>query len=312
MVAFDAEHLIQLGRQRALAGEYEEALGFIRRLDTSEARALRGDWSYQLGKMKIALAQYADAREDFAVAIQHHPNPLVRALAQKRNELINKILRREITPVVELTELRRDTNVAPVRALPPNTLSPLIEFVGAAAAYRSGYDREQSDPLSTLIRRIKREAGDAAVVDERKRAISRLGKLLAAYSFQHTPILHDADLIVPVPGDQDRLFERGYSIPLVLAAELATSCAMPFNADLVEPTRELVDLRTIPSWQRAAAVEDAFQATDKATALNGLNIIVVDDVMTTGATLNEISLVLRECGCNKISAIVLSHTERSG
>ena len=312
MVNFNPDQLIQLGSQQAAAGRYEEALEFIRTLDTAETRALRGEWSYQLAKMKVALAQYGDAREDFAVAIQHHPNPLVRALAQKRNELINKITRQETQSVIGLPEFRSDVNVAPIRALPPNTLFPMFEFVGAAAAYRSGYDQKQSDPLSTLIRRVKRETGDTTVAEERKRAISRLGKLLAVYTFKHTPVLPDADLIMPVPGDQNRLFERGYSIPLVLAAELATLCATPLNTYLVEPTRDLVDLRTIPSWQRAAAVEDAFQATDKATALKGLNIVVVDDVMTTGATLNEIGLVLKECGCNKISAIVLSHTERSG
>ena len=312
MINFNPGQLIQLGSQQASVGEYEEALEFIRNLDTAEARTLRGEWSYQLAKMRVALAQYGDAREYFAVATQHHPNALVRTLAQKRNELINRITRQEIQSVIAIPEFRSDVNVAPIRALPANTLSPMFEFVGAAAAYRSGYDQEQSDPLSTLIRRLKRETGDTTITQERKRAISRLGKLLAVYTFKHTPVLQDADLIMPVPGDQNRLFERGYSIPLVLAAELATLCATPFNAYLVEPTRDLVDLRTIPSWQRAAAVEDAFQATEKGTALKGLNIVAVDDVMTTGATLNEIGLVLKECGCNKISAIVLSHTERSG
>ena len=114
---------------------------------------------------------------------------------------------------------------------------------------------------------------------------------------------------MPVPGDQNRLFERGYSIPLVLAAELGRACATPTNSDLLEPTGEMVNLRTITSWQRAAAVEGAFQATQKATALEGLNIVVVDDVMTTGSTLNEIGFLLKECGCNKISALVLTHTE---
>ena len=312
MISFKPEQLIQMGRQRASAGQYEEALGFIGNLDTSEARALRGDWSYQLAKIRVSLAQYGDAREHFAVAVQHHSNPLVRALAQKRNELINKIIKREIRPPNDLKVQLNNLNIAPAEALHANTLSPLIEFVGAPAAYRSGYDPEKSDDLSTLLRRLKRETYDAADVAERKRAIARLGKLLAVYAFSHTTVLQDADLIVPVPGDQNRLFERGYSIPLVLAAELATACATPFNADLIEPTGDLVDLRTIPSWQRAAAVEGAFQATHKATALEGLNIIVVDDVMTTGATLNQIGLVLKECGCNKISALVLTHTERSG
>lgn len=309
MITLSPEQLIRFGLQQASAGNYEEALEFINNLDTTEARSLKGDWSYQLAKVKASLAQYADAREHFVVAIQNHPNPVVRTLAQKRNELINKIIRREIQPVNDLKVQLSGLNIASAEALHPHTLFPLIEFVGAPAAYRSAYDRERSDYLSTLLRGLKRETDDLAVVAERKRAIARLGSILAVYAFSHTTVLQDADLIVPVPGNENHLFERGYSIPLVLAAELASTCATPLNTGLVEQTGDLVDLRTIPRWQRAAAVEGAFQTTQKATALEGLNIIVVDDVMTTGATLNQIGLRLKECGCNKISALVLTHTE---
>ena len=270
MITLDPNQFIQLGRQRASAGEYEEALGFISNLDTAEARALKGDWSYQLAKVKVSLAQFGDARERFAVATQNHSSPLVRTLAQKRNELINQIIRREIHPANDLRVQLSNLNIAPARTLHPQTLSPLFDFVGAPAAYRSAYDPERSDALSTLVRRLKRETYDAAEVAERKRAIARLGSILAVYAFAHTTVLRDADLIMPVPGDQNRLFERGYSIPLVLAAELGRACATPLNSDLLEPTGEMVDLRTIPSWQRAAAVEGAFQATQRAAAPRGL------------------------------------------
>ena len=46
--------------------------------------------------------------------------------------------------------------------------------------------------------------------------------------------------------------------------------------------------------------------------LDSLNVIVVDDVLTSGATLNEVALVLRDCGCLNVSALVLAHTEWSG
>ena len=311
MIMFGPEHLIQLGRQKASVGEYADALGMIRSLDTPDARALKGDWSYQLAKLKVSNCEYQDAREYFAVARQHHSNPVVRSLAQKRNELINDILHRETKPVDELARQLGTVNVSPAMALPGGTLAPLIEFVGAPAAYRSGYDPEKSDPLSTLIRRLKRESDDATVVAERTRTITRLGELLSAYAFVHTPVLRDADLIIPVPGDQNRRFERGYSIPLILAGELAVRCAIPLKSDLIETTGETIDLRTIPRWQRAAAIEDAFQGTEKATMLGGLNVIVVDDILTSGSTLNEIGMDLSGLGCSKISALALAHTEWS-
>ena len=159
---------------------------------------------------------------------------------------------------------------------------------------------------------VKRESGDSIVADERVRAIELVGEFLAAYAYVKTPLLRDADLLVPVPSDLERSAGRGYSAPLILASKVAVSCAIPLYTNLIEPTGPLRDLRTLPRWARAGAVEDAYSGTHKAPMLDNLNVVVVDDVLTTGATLNEVALVLRDCGCRGISALVLAHTEWSG
>ena len=296
----------------ASRGEYVDALKLINEINTPDARRLKGDWSYQYGKQLVSTGNYRDARESFAAAARHHEKPTVRTLAQKRSSLLNSILNRETQPVVNMTNQLATINISKATALPPETFAPLIPFVGCPAAYRSGYDPASSDPLSRLIRMVKQASGDPIVADERVRAIELVGEFLAAYAYSKTPLLRDADLLVPVPSDLERLAGRGYSVPLILAAKVAASCAIPLYTNLIETTGPLRDLRRLPRWARAGAVEDAYGGTHKATILDDLNVIVVDDVLTTGATLNEVALVLRDSGCRSISALLLAHTEWSG
>ena len=312
MIHFSPDHLLRLGRESASRGEYVDALKFISEINTPDARSLQGEWSYQYGKQLVSTGHYGDAKELFAVAVQHHSQFPVRTLAQKRNELLNRILNRQIEPVVNMTNQLATVNISQAVALPPETFAPLISFIGCPAAYRSGYDPESFDPLSRLIRTIKRESDDPIVADERERAIRLVGDILAAYAYVNTPLLRDADIIVPVPSDVERSASRGYSIPMILAARVATSCAIPLYTNLIETTGPLQDLRRLPRWARAGAVEDSYSGTGKATLLDGLNVVVVDDVLTTGSTLNEVALVLHECGCRSVSALVLAHTEWSG
>ena len=312
MIYFSPDHLLSLGRESASRGEYADALKFIGEINTTDARSLKGDWSYQYGKQLVSTGNYSDAKELFAVAAQHHIQPPVRTLAQKRNELLNRILNRQVVPVANLINQLATFNISQAVALPPETFAPMISFIGCPAAYRSGYDPKSSDPLSRLIRTVKRESANPIIVDERERAIGLVGDFLAVYAYANTPLLSDVDLLVPVPSDFERSASRGYSIPLILAAKVASSCAIPLYTNLIETTGPLQDLRRLPRWARAGAVEDAYGGTGKATMLDGLNVIVVDDVLTTGSTLNEVALVLRSCGCRSVSAIVLAHTEWSG
>ncbi|MCY3912865.1 MAG: phosphoribosyltransferase family protein [Chloroflexi bacterium] len=312
MIRVSPDLLIELGCEAASSDKYGDALGFIGQINTPDAMSLKGEWSYQYGKQLVSSGKYGDAREFFAVAVQHHSRPPVRTLAQKRNELVNRILNGQTKPVVDMTDQFETVRIAQAMALPHETFAPLIEVTGCPAAYRSGYDPKRSDPLSMLIRTVKQESRDPVVTEERERAIGQVGDFLAAYAHASTPLLRDADLLVPVPSDLERLASRGYSIPLILAARVATRCAVPLYTNLIETTGPREDLRRLPSWARAGAVEDAYGGTGKATMLDGLSVIVVDDVLTTGATLREVASVLHDCGCRRVSALVLAHTEWGG
>ena len=276
-------------------------MNLLQRMDSDEARALMGEAAYGRGRQRASAGEYRDAKEDFALAAQHDRRPMVRSLAQERGHLLNDILGGRTVAVVDMRDRLANVRVSPAVAMPSDAFAPLVSFTACPAAYRSGYDRRRSDPLSVLIRRVKRRVEDSTV--------ERLGEILAGYAYTETPILRDCDFIVPVPPDAERATERGYSIPMLLAAKVAISCAVPLHPEVIEATGPLPELRRIPRWARAMAVEDAFHGTDRAVRLKGMNVVIVDDVVTSGSTVRELATVLLNCGAQTVSALVLAHTE---
>ena len=56
---------------------------------------------------------------------------------------------------------------------------------------------------------------------------------------------------------------------------------------------------------------DAYQGTDRASTLRGMNVAIIDDVVTSGATMQEIAMVLKDHGAQNVYGLALAHTERS-
>jgi ComF family protein len=112
------------------------------------------------------------------------------------------------------------------------------------------------------------------------------------------------DTIVPVPLHPRRLRERGYNQASLLAAEIAKSRDLAVADDLLVRVRSTVPQVGLNAKQRRENVRDAFRCTS--TALPGRNVLVVDDVCTTGATLEACSLALREVGVGLVWGLVLA------
>ena len=310
MIRLSDDHLLQLAKGMLGRGKYTEAVQTLQGVNTMEAREVIGAASYAHGKQLVSEGQYGAARELFVNAINYHPDPVVRSLAEERNHLI-RMLRGAVRPVSHMTNQLATVRVSKVATMHPEIFAPLVSFVGCPAAYRSGYDPEWRDDLSRLIRLVKRGAQSATVSDERVQAVERLGEILAAFAYAETSILRDCDFILPVPFDADRASDRGYSIPMILAAKVATSCAVPLESKVIEASGPLPELRQIPRWARASAVMDAYQGTDRASTLRGMNVAIIDDVVTSGATMQEIAMVLKDHGVQNVYGLALAHTERS-
>lgn len=152
--------------------------------------------------------------------------------------------------------------------------------------------------------------------------------LIARYKFQQqagwagslatlmlsTPLAEDmldaADWVLPVPLSAQRLAERGYNQSWLLARQLSPHKA---NAQLLLRTRDTPSQRTLPRAERLANLLGAFAVEPlRAAQLRRKTVVLIDDVMTSGATLHTAARVLREAGAAQVSALVLARTEAGG
>ncbi|HEX2603997.1 MAG TPA: ComF family protein [Oxalicibacterium sp.] len=157
----------------------------------------------------------------------------------------------------------------------------------------------------------------AAPVDHLVLALKFGSQLALAPLFGH--LLRDAmlqyrgsalpDMLIPVPLGAARLAERGFNQAQEIAKALARAIAVPLAADLLERTRDTLTQSTLPLNQRQGNVRNAFVVTPGgADILCGKHVAVIDDVMTTGETLNEIAATLKRHGAACVTNLVFSRT----
>ena len=108
------------------------------------------------------------------------------------------------------------------------------------------------------------------------------------------------DCFIPVPMHIDRLKKRGYNQSTVIAAELSKRCGKPVREDLLVRVRNTPQQARLDREARMKNVRGAFRANDE---LNGLSVVLVDDMRTTGATLRDCALELRKHGAVRVYAI---------
>lgn len=121
------------------------------------------------------------------------------------------------------------------------------------------------------------------------------------------PPAAEIDLLLPVPLSAARLRERGYNQAALLAAQLARRLHLCCSADTLVRVTDTPHQIALPREQRAANVRGAFAIAPKAR-LQGLRVAVIDDVLTTGATLGEIARLLLENGVAEVQVWVLART----
>lgn len=124
------------------------------------------------------------------------------------------------------------------------------------------------------------------------------------------PLLDAADVLVPVPLSRERLRARGFNQSLLLARQLGarkTDAALLLRLHDTPAQSGLARDQRLRNLAGALAVEPL-----RAPALRGRQVLLVDDVMTTGATLQAAALALRQAGAAQVSALVLARTPPAG
>jgi competence protein ComFC len=118
-----------------------------------------------------------------------------------------------------------------------------------------------------------------------------------------------ADVVVPVPLHRERERERGYNQADLVARPLAKRLGLPYRAVLLVRTRPRPDKHVLSSAERWESVRGAF-ATVPGSQVDKLRVLLVDDVMTTGATLDACAKALRGAGAKSVIGLTVARAAR--
>jgi ComF family protein len=189
---------------------------------------------------------------------------------------------------------RYRVTACPICALP--TLNNLV--CGHCLQRRPTFDHTLAAfsyhfPIDRLLHAFK-YSGDLALIEI-------LAKPLAQLAADHPR----PDLLMPMPLHPERLKERGFNQSMEIAKPISRWLSIPLSANACQRTRNTPSQTGLKWKERRRNVRGAF-ACD--LDLTGKKIAVLDDVMTTGATLNELSRILKNCGASEVSAWVVART----
>ncbi len=161
------------------------------------------------------------------------------------------------------------------------------------------YPRDESeDPLREVLQRFKYG---------RKVSLGKpLGHLMAKGCLNYWPDI-TFDAIIPVPLHRKRLRWRGFNQAVLLAREVSRLWRVPIDPFVLSRTKETLPQTQLPEEERRKNVRGAFSLNQE-KPVKGKALLVVDDVYTTGATVNECSRILLRAGAEKVHVLTLART----
>lgn len=140
---------------------------------------------------------------------------------------------------------------------------------------------------------------------------SEVGVLLGKMMAQEMPIgaFPDADLILSVPLHKKRLRERGYNQSDAFAEGMSELTGVPWSGSLLVRTRYTKSQTGKTKMERHDNVKGIFEVSDT-RQIEGKNIILVDDVLTTGATLEACLEALLRAGCRSVYIMTIAAAQQ--
>lgn len=126
-------------------------------------------------------------------------------------------------------------------------------------------------------------------------------------------VIEERTALIPVPLGRARLRERGYNQSERLAATLAPIWKVEVCNNVLRRTRTTVSQTELTPEQRKSNVAGAFEvALEKRQQIRGAHLVIIDDVMTTGATLNACAASLYRAGARTISYVTFGRARAAG
>ena len=138
-----------------------------------------------------------------------------------------------------------------------------------------------------------------------------IGELMgrfAANEFMRNGFFDDVDMIVPIPLARKRKLKRGYNQSMEIARGVSGITSLPIKDNVVKRKSFTASQTHMNRWQRNENVRDVFVLKGK-NDLKGKHVLIVDDVVTTGATVISCADELAKCGASRFSVMSLGFTK---
>lgn len=138
-----------------------------------------------------------------------------------------------------------------------------------------------------------------------ERAVAAVGQIARATA-ETLPYLPATTLIIPVPTATSRVRQRGYDHAVLIAKEIAKQTGLPYQ----EPVVRLTQTRQVGAGRklRLSQLEAAFFVTQP-QMVRRKDILLIDDVVTTGATLQAVARALKQAGAKSVRAAVFAQKQ---
>lgn len=151
-------------------------------------------------------------------------------------------------------------------------------------------------PLSLVIKALKYQS------------LTPIGPILGKLLAKHLPLPKNIDCVTAVPLHPKRLRWRGYNQAKLIARSLAQQLGKPYETLLVRQKHTQNLASTHSDEERLSLMQNAFAVPPEKTHLTqGKNILIVDDVITTGSTLAACGAALKQAGATRVTATALAH-----
>lgn len=151
---------------------------------------------------------------------------------------------------------------------------------------------------------VMRELAHRLKYGDQQHVAPLLGRLLQDAGRE---MLGDCQLLIPIPLSRARLWRRGFNQAAVLANTLHRRSGVPYDPMLLERRRDTPSQVGMTREQRKDNMRGAFAIADgRSSEVADRNVLLIDDVITTGATIEAAARVLRRAGAARIDALSLT------
>jgi ComF family protein len=151
---------------------------------------------------------------------------------------------------------------------------------------------------------VMRDLIHALKFGDRHESVCLFGRLLRSAGAE---LLSGADVLIPVPLHRSRLWKRRFNQSAILARWLSAATAVPLELYALRRVSAMVSQVGLSRAERHRNVAVAFGIAPGAAArIKGKRVVLIDDVITTGATLDACARVLKDAGAAEVDCLALA------